>query len=47
LKGRLPFFNELDRALDLLARRELIEPADGGYRFQMELIRHWFARQVE
>ena len=38
---------ELDRTLDLLTRRELIEPADGGYRFQVELIRRWFARQVE
>jgi hypothetical protein len=38
---------ELDRPLDLLTRRELIEPADGGYRFQVELIRRWFAQQVE
>lgn len=41
------FPDELDRTLDLLARRELIEPADEGYRFQVELIRRWFARQVE
>jgi hypothetical protein len=36
---------ELDRALDLLTRRELIESADGGYCFQMELIRRWFAQR--
>jgi hypothetical protein len=30
---------ELDRTLDLLTRRELIEPADGGYCFQVELFR--------
>jgi len=35
---------ELDRTLNLLTRRELIELADGGYRFQVELIRRWFAR---
>lgn len=39
------FPDELDRALDLLTLRELIEPADGGYRFQMELIRRWFAQR--
>jgi hypothetical protein len=36
---------ELDRTLDLLTRRELIEPANGGYRFQVGLIQHWFAQQ--
>jgi hypothetical protein len=36
---------ELDRTLDLLTRRELIEPADEGYRFQVELIRRWFAQR--
>jgi hypothetical protein len=36
--------DELNRTLDLLTRRELIEPADGGYRFQVELIRRWFTR---
>jgi len=35
------FPDELDRTLDLLTRRELIEPANGGYRFQVELIRRW------
>jgi hypothetical protein len=33
-----------DQALNLLARRELIEAVDGGYCFQVELIRRWFAR---
>lgn len=37
--------NELDHTLDLLTRRELIEPADGGYRFQVALIRRWFAQR--
>jgi len=40
------FPDELNRTLDLLTRRELIEPADGGYRFQVDLIRRWFAQQV-
>ncbi len=34
---------ELDAAMERLLRRELIEPVDGGYRFQVELIRRWFA----
>jgi len=37
------FPDELERALALLRRRELIEPVDRGYRFQVELIRRWFA----
>jgi AAA+ ATPase superfamily predicted ATPase len=36
------FADELDLTLDLLLRRDLIETADGGYRFQVELIRRWF-----
>jgi hypothetical protein len=32
-----------DITLDLLTRRELIEPVDGGFRFQVELLRRWFA----
>jgi hypothetical protein len=35
---------ELSEALGLLARRELIEAVDGGFRFQVELIRRWFAQ---
>lgn len=34
----------LEHALTRLSRRELIEPVDNGYRFQVELIRCWFAR---
>jgi hypothetical protein len=37
------FADELEQALLLPCRRELIEPMDGGYRFQVELIRRWFA----
>jgi hypothetical protein len=32
----------LDSTLNLLLRRELIEPVGEGYRFQVELIRRWF-----
>ena len=42
-----PFPAELDRTLDLLTRRELIEPTDGGYPFQVDLIRRWFAQGNE
>ena len=41
---KLPDALTLDQALDQLLRRELIEPFAGGYRFQVELIRRWFAR---
>lgn len=37
------FPDELDQTLTLLTRRELIELVDQGYRFQVELIRRWFA----
>lgn len=36
--------DDLDQILNLLIRRDLIEPIDGGYCFQVELIRRWFAR---
>jgi hypothetical protein len=36
--------DELDHALTLLNRRELIESTQAGYRFQVELIRRWFAQ---
>jgi hypothetical protein len=36
---------QLARTLDVLQKLELIEPADGGYRFQVELIRRWFAQK--
>ncbi len=34
---------EPEPALTQLLRRDLIETVDGGYRFQVELIRRWFA----
>ncbi len=37
------FPDHLAPILDALVQRELLEPADGGYRFQVELIRRWFA----
>jgi hypothetical protein len=45
-KGHLrkEFDGDFDAALGTLTRRELIEPARGGYRCQVELIRRWFAR---
>jgi len=37
-------FANPERALTPLLRRDVLEAADGGYRFQVELIRRWFAR---
>ncbi len=37
------FPNDLDYALQLVLRRDLIEQIEGGYRFQVEMIRRWFA----
>jgi tetratricopeptide (TPR) repeat protein len=34
---------ELQNAPQLLQDWDLIEPADGGYRFRVELLRHWIA----
>ena len=34
--------DELERNLSLLLQRDLIESCEGGYRFQVELIRRWF-----
>jgi GAF domain-containing protein len=39
--------SDIRTTLDLLIRRELIEAVDGGYRFQVELIRRWFADHSE
>lgn len=39
-EGRASQPNE---ALDLLCRREIMEPFGSGYKFQVELIRRWFA----
>ncbi|MBI1881308.1 MAG: ATP-binding protein [Chloroflexi bacterium] len=36
-----------DQTLALLKRRELIEAVDGGYRFQVEMIRRWFGWRFE
>ncbi|MCB0179072.1 MAG: ATP-binding protein [Anaerolineae bacterium] len=36
---------QLDATLRLLIRRELIEPINGGYTFQVEMIRRWFVTQ--
>jgi len=38
------FPEECDRTLSLLLQRELIEEAEDGYRFQVELICRWFAQ---
>jgi hypothetical protein len=42
----LQFSYDLRATLDQLTRRELIEAVDGGYRFQVELIRRWFAQSL-
>jgi len=36
----------LEATLALLIRRELIEAVEGGYRWQVELIRRWFAQET-
>lgn len=38
------FRDRLDNTLNLLLQRELIEQVEDGYRFQVELIRRWFAK---
>jgi hypothetical protein len=38
------FPQELDQTLAQLIRRELVEAVEGGYRFQVELTRRWFAQ---
>lgn len=42
LVGQVESPEVLARTLKLLIRRELIEAVEGGYRFQVELIRRWF-----
>ncbi|NEU75229.1 ATP-binding protein [Hassallia byssoidea VB512170] len=39
------FPDSFDSSINLLLRRELIEEAEDGYRFQVELIRQWFAQK--
>lgn len=46
LERRVPQHNGFGHSLDLLLQRDLIEPAGDGYRFQVELIRRWFAQQA-
>lgn len=35
--------SDLTATLELLVRREIIEEKDSGYRFQIEMVRRWFA----
>ncbi len=46
LRCQLMHPDELEPALAQLIRRELIEAVDNRYRFQVELIRRWFAKYV-
>ncbi|MCA9930451.1 MAG: hypothetical protein KC419_18335 [Anaerolineales bacterium] len=41
----VPSLMALEQALVDLQHRELIEQVEGGYRFQVELIRRWFAKR--
>ncbi len=43
-RAELPDAGNVDQTLEHLLRRELVETVDGGYRFQVELIRRWFAQ---
>jgi hypothetical protein len=45
LVAYVPSLMALEAALLRLQQRELIEPAEGGYRFQVELVRRWFAER--
>ncbi|MCB0112365.1 MAG: hypothetical protein KDE53_40855, partial [Caldilineaceae bacterium] len=38
---------DASKTLATLLQRDLIEPSNGGYRFQVELIRRWFAQQSQ
>jgi hypothetical protein len=42
LSAHITDSEELSQTLEALVRRELIEPEEAGYRFQVELIRRWF-----
>ena len=44
LLDQFPDENELKKILNWLVRRELIEAVGRGYRFQVELVRRWFAQ---
>lgn len=39
------FPTHFDRNLNLALKRDLVEPVDGGYKFQVEMIRRWFAER--
>ena len=41
------FGQPAEHLLAQLLRRDLLEPIEGGYRFQIELLRRWFAQQPE
>ena len=43
LVDHIPSLMALEKALQRLQQREFIETADVGYRFQVELVRRWFA----
>ncbi len=45
LVEHIPSLLQLEEALAQLQHRELIEPLDHGYRFQVELIRRWFGER--
>ncbi|MEL7085006.1 MAG: ATP-binding protein [Cyanobacteria bacterium J06597_1] len=40
------FEDGLSAAISQLQQRELIEPTGNGYKFQVEMIRRWFAREM-
>ncbi|MBK8932095.1 MAG: hypothetical protein IPM76_07210 [Chloroflexi bacterium] len=41
----VPSLMALEESLLHLQQRELIETVEGGYRFQVELVRRWFAER--
>ena len=45
LVAYVPSLMALEESLLRLQQRELIEAVDGGYRFQVELVRRWFAER--
>ena len=45
LASQIPVPEELAHTLALLIRRDLIEPVGTGYRFKVQLLRCWFARE--
>lgn len=44
---QLPQIGTLTQTLTRLQQRELIENSSGGYRFQVELVRRWFAQMAQ